>query len=212
MLPSHGRSRWFKSSIAHIIAFIVKNKEPPKIRGPFIGKISENVPQLPHGISIIAQEKGQILVTPAGSRKDISHHRRMLIDKHILPDRVTDYVISVTKLTDLLDFRSRLLCKCSPSTVNSVMGVLKIVFMEGYFREELDRNPTEGIGAIKYTKQESGIFTLDELSQLFLEDSRPWADEIDYICFFLAASTGMRRGEILVLKWQNLDIETGVGE
>lgn len=109
-----------------------------------------------------------------------------------------------------MDLRDRLLHRTGQSTVNNVMGILKIVFREGFFREELDRNPTEGIGAIKYQKKEAGIFTLDELRRLFVEEPNPWQDRIDYTCFFLTASTGMRRGEVLALRWHSLDLEQGV--
>jgi integrase len=134
----------------------------------------------------------------------------MLITKHILSDPLADLLIANIRRADLLDLRDRLLRKAGQSTVNNVMGILKIVFREGYFREELDRNPTEGIGVIKYQKREAGIFTLDELGRLFLEEPTPWQDRIDYTCFFLTASTGMRRGEVLSLRWRCLDLEQGI--
>ena len=34
-----------------------------------------------------------------------------------------------------------------------------------------------------------------------------WRDEIDYTCFLIAAKTGMRRGEVLALRWKNVDFE-----
>lgn len=77
-------------------------------------------------------------------------NRRMLITKHILPDSIADIIIADFRRADLLDFRDRLLNKHRQSTVNNVMGILKIVFRESYFREDLDRNSTEGIGVINY--------------------------------------------------------------
>ncbi|UCF97016.1 MAG: site-specific integrase [Spirochaetaceae bacterium] len=136
--------------------------------------------------------------------------RRMLIKKHILTDSIADRLVADIRRADLLDFRDRLLRKAGQSTVNTVMGILKIVFREGYFREDLDQNPTEGIGVIKYQKKEVGIFSLEELQLLFPEDSfGPWKDIYDRTCFLLAVSTGMRRGEILALTWENVNLEEG---
>lgn len=135
---------------------------------------------------------------------------RRMSTKHILSDPLADMLIADIKRADLLDLRDRLLRKAGQSTVNNIMGILKIVFREGYFREELDRNPTEGIGVIMYQKKEAGIFTLDELRRLFLEEPSPWKERIDHTCFFLAASTGMRRGEVLALRWHSLDLEEGI--
>lgn len=53
------------------------------------------------------------------------------------------------------------------------------------------------------------MFTAAELcSQLFpVDDLGPWHDAHDYTCFLLAATTGMRHGEILALRWANVHLE-----
>ena len=72
---------------------------------------------------------------------------------------------------DIIDFRSRLFTKNGPRIVNRTLGVLKTALKEGYFREDLHRDPTAGIGNIKYEAKESGIFTQKELKNLFPPDS-----------------------------------------
>jgi integrase len=36
-----------------------------------------------------------------------------------------------------------------------------------------------------------------------------WKTNVAYSCFFFAANTGMRRGEVMALKWQNIDFDQG---
>ncbi|MGQ9616489.1 MAG: hypothetical protein ACUVWJ_08830 [Spirochaetota bacterium] len=59
--------------------------------------------------------------------------------------------MSGTTRADVLDLRSRLLGKCSPATVNKVIGIMKVIFSEELHREENNREPTAGAGRIKMT-------------------------------------------------------------
>jgi hypothetical protein len=59
----------------------------------------------------------------------------------------------------VLDLRSRLLAKCSPATVNKVIGIVKVLFRDALYREEINPDPTAGVGKIKERKRERGIFT-----------------------------------------------------
>ena len=91
-------------------------------------------------------------------------------------------------------------------TVQKIMSALKIILREAYFREEIDRDPTIGVGSTKYDSQDVGAFTVDELRMLFprrIPD--PWGDINAYAVFMTAAVTGMRRGEILALEWQHVN-------
>ena len=47
------------------------------------------------------------------------------------------------------------------------MGIVKVIFREGLYREEIKRDPTEGIGMIKERKKEREVFTGKELKALF---------------------------------------------
>ncbi|MBN2564308.1 MAG: site-specific integrase, partial [Candidatus Eisenbacteria bacterium] len=53
-----------------------------------------------------------------------------------------------------------------------------------------------------------GVFTAEELRDLFpAEGPGPWGDHQTYTCFLLAATTGMRCGEVLALRWRDVDFE-----
>ena len=122
---------------------------------------------------------------------------------HVLSDLISDKKISEITRADIIDFRSRIIEKKGDSTANKAIGILKTIFKEALFREEIDKDPTTGIGKIKHTPEEVGIFTMEELNVLFPKDSTgPWIDLRDYACFLIAATLGMRKSEILALKWK----------
>ncbi len=70
---------------------------------------------------------------------------------------------------DLVDFRSRLLQKLGDkrNTANKVMGVVKVIFKEALFREEVTRDPTFKLGTMKEHRREPGVFTQEEVIALF---------------------------------------------
>jgi integrase len=142
-----------------------------------------------------------------------AYNQRRWLEKHILTDPIADKQLMELTRADVLDFRGRLARKLSTkvNTVNKVLAVLKTIIKEACFREDLDRDPTAGVGNLKEHRREAGIFTADELRALFpLEGLGPWANIQTKTCFLVAATTGMRRGEILALRWKHIDFEAGL--
>ncbi len=134
--------------------------------------------------------------------------QRQRFEKHILNDSFAGKRLPEITRADVLELRSRLLSKNAPATVNKVLGIVKVIFREALFREEIHRDPTAGVGKIKERKKERGIFTVEELKALFPDRGYgPWKDIQDYTCFYLAAVTGLRRGEILTLRWRHIDFD-----
>ena len=81
------------------------------------------------------------------TRRHTKIHRQRL-EKHILSDPFANKRLSEITRTDVLVLRSRLLVKCSPATVNKLIGIVKVIFREALYREEINRDPTGGIGKI----------------------------------------------------------------
>ena len=137
--------------------------------------------------------------------------QRQRLNKHILSDPFVNKRMSEITRADILVLRSRLLVKNAPATVNKVLGIVKVIFREALYREEITRDPTAGVGRIKEHKKERGVFTVEELRVLFPDHGYgPWRDVHDYTCFYLAAVTGLRRGEILALRWKHIDFDRRV--
>ena len=66
-------------------------------------------------------------------------------------------------------------------------------------------NPADGTKLPKDTAKEMKILKSDEIAR-FLYQAK---EEGYYELFLLELMTGMRRGEILALKWSDLDLKTG---
>ena len=139
----------------------------------------------------------------------VSKSRRWL-ELYVFPDAIMEKGIASITRDDLLKYRTSLIEKLGGkrNTANKVMSSLKTVFHEALFRQVIKFDPTSGIGNIKETRKEPGIFSPAELAALFPSSSLgPWQDCQDYTCFLLAATTGMRRGEILALEWRHIDFD-----
>jgi len=103
------------------------------------------------------------------------------LKKHILKDPFARKRLSEITRANVLDLRSRLLAKNAPARVIKALGIVKVIFREALFREEINRDPTAGVGRVKYCKVERGIFTAEELRTLFPDHGYgPWKDIQDY--------------------------------
>jgi len=58
---------------------------------------------------------------------------------HVLTDLFPDKQLTSITRAAVLDLRSRLLKKNAPATVNKVLGVVKVIFREALYREEINR-------------------------------------------------------------------------
>jgi hypothetical protein len=121
---------------------------------------------------------------------------RSIMENHLLTDPVVNVRLSALKRSHILDYRERLIEKLGYTrTVQKAVGVLKTILKEAYFREDISRDPTVGIGSTRYQPKEIGVFTAEELKKLFpTEPPGPWGDLTGYTVFLMAAMTGMRRG------------------
>lgn len=158
-------------------------------------------PECPHVARLRAEKKSI-------GREHIRHCRTIL-ERYVLQDPIADGNLEQLRRGDVLDFRGRLLAKgLSDSQVNRALRVLKTCIKEGVFREELERDPTAGVGNISHRPQERGVFSRQELRRLFpIEGLGPWRSLQSYVCFLIAATVGARRGEILALRWRDVDLD-----
>ena len=96
----------------------------------------------------------------------------------------------------------------SPKTVKFVQTVIRRALADAVELRLLDRNPAVAAQAPSRRAFVGGTFRTWTPSELrrFLDSTR---DEPLHAAFYVAATTGLRRGEVLGLRWCDIDFEQG---
>lgn len=71
-------------------------------------------------------------------------------------------------------------------------------------------NPTIGVTLPKVTRKEMQVWTLEQVNKFVAEGRRVKYPTRYYIGYLMAVLTGMRQGEILGLRWKDVDLENGI--
>jgi integrase len=114
------------------------------------------------------------------------------------------YLYEITSL-DVEKFKSSRAKEVSPSTVNRALAVLKSMFNRAIVWKKAEHNPCRAVTMFKENNQRLRFLEKEEISRL-LENSSEHLKPI----LILALNTGMRKGEILNLKWRDIDIKRGI--
>jgi integrase len=115
-------------------------------------------------------------------------------------------LLSDITTNDLEEFKLIRLKKVSPATVNRSLSVLRHLFnLAKRWNKFYGDNPVSIVGMLEEHNQVERILTLDEENRLLNE-------AISYLRPILktALNTGMRRGEILSLKWSDVDLNNNL--
>ncbi len=86
--------------------------------------------------------------------------------------------------------------KIANKTANNVLSALRQLFQEALIQELITSNPAEHIKPLAKDETRKGCFTVDQIKRLF---AFPWEHRHAYVACLLAASTGMRLGEVRAL-------------
>jgi len=94
-------------------------------------------------------------------------------------------------------------------TVNYVHTILHRAFKDAVRWGRLARNPADAADPPRAGQKSDGVHAWDATTlRRFLEASREAGDRLHGL-WVLLATTGMRRGEALGLRWSDLDLDTG---
>lgn len=129
--------------------------------------------------------------------------REMAIRLQINP-LIGDYKLSkLDKITYKQVFINKLLEDYKPSTVRLLHSLFKIAVNEAVEDEIISRNR---FGRIKIPKPNKKVkhLTAAELST-FISTAKRVENLTNYVCVLVLAYSGMRRGELLGLQWENID-------
>ncbi|SDB26998.1 Site-specific recombinase XerD [Ruminococcaceae bacterium FB2012] len=94
----------------------------------------------------------------------------------------------------------------SAKTIHGYHGFLSSVFSYAVARKAIRENPCDGVILPKIEKEEHAVLTIEEAT-LLLKTLKEFADPKYFIFFLLAIYTGGRRGEVIALRWKDIDFD-----
>lgn len=109
-------------------------------------------------------------------------------------------------ITKLLDGNER---KLSPTTVRHYYNVLNIALNQAVKWEIIKVNPCNSVDPPRKAETKFDVLEPDEV-EMFLDYIKNSDYSVMYIPVHLALYCGLRRGEILGLTWNNIDLKQGI--
>ena len=94
----------------------------------------------------------------------------------------------------------------APKTVRNIHQMIGSAYNLAIEQKLVSKNPTQGCALPKVEHKEMKTLTADQLSAFFQEAR----DSGVYELYYLDLATGLRRGELLGLKWADVDLDRGV--
>ena len=94
----------------------------------------------------------------------------------------------------------------APKTVRNIHQMIGSAYNLAIEQHLVTKNPTQGCALPKVEHKEMKTLTSDQLSTFFQEAK----DSGVYELYYLDLATGLRRGELLGLKWTDVDLVRGV--
>lgn len=130
---------------------------------------------------------------------------RCMVDEYINP-YIGEYRLKEIKPMVLQNFLMELAEKdLSYRTIKGVLQILKAALDEAAYNELIDKNPAEKLKVPKKNQKKKVLAFSKEEQKVFMQAIRGHRHELFYT---IAITTGMRCGEILALKWKNVNMES----
>ena len=126
----------------------------------------------------------------------LKHWLRILSDKSIMDINHLDIEFGLNRLPDEL----------SNATINKYKKLVSVVFNYGIRELGLTDNPTRYIRSLPEKKGRTRYLSDNERERLFKACRNSKWDKL-YLLVLMAITTGARRGELLSLRWNSLDID-----
>lgn len=137
-------------------------------------------------------------------RKTTLRSYRIAIDKHLVPE-LGQIPAAKLRPADVAAWQAQLLGTHKPKSVRDYRGVLSAALA---WAVKLGDLPGNSVAAVDTPRLSD-----DRLSPPDLATMRRYVAALEatryYVPVLLAAATGMRRGEVLALRWSDVDLATG---
>jgi len=131
------------------------------------------------------------------SQKDYLSKLNRLILPHFKSFKLGDL-----KPLDIEKWQATLLKKYSGVTVKKTTGILNMILRKAVANDIIVKNPVEFADNIKIVHQKKEPYSIEEMKSI-LQNSEGWLKLFVHLAF----TTGMRTGELMALKWEDIDLE-----
>jgi len=126
-----------------------------------------------------------------------------VVKKHILPDLGHLQLSKITPMDLQRLYTKKANDGYSPAYIKQIHAILCKTFRTAYEWEYIPKNISQLVSPPRISKKDIRVWSIEEANRfLSLTEKRRF-----YIVYVLALYTGMRKGEILALRWQDVDLE-----
>lgn len=126
---------------------------------------------------------------------------KSIVENGILP-KLGDTPVRDLKISHIDQWRNELLARFTAKTVKEYQIVFRGIFQKALQDEEVNKNPFDALDSLKVKKPKVTPLLPHEV-KLILDTAQGWFK--NYLA--LGFMTGMRVGEIVALKWENVNLE-----
>lgn len=143
-------------------------------------------------------------------KRSVQETNRSAIDTWILPNLGEKKITKLTR-TDVQHWVNSISdAGRSPKTVRNIYSVLRTMFTYALNMGLIDQTPCEHIKMPRKDKKEANFFNESEVKVLLAAIESLPDTELRYKCaVLLGLFCGMRKGEILGLNWDDIDLSSG---
>lgn len=133
-------------------------------------------------------------------KQSTNDNYKYMFAKHIFP-YFKVYRLDEIKASDIRAWQTKLLTTLKPQSAKNIRNFLSKILEDARMDELIDKNPIKLVKPPKVTQDGEIIpFSMEEVKML-IDEALPWMKSFLTVAFF----TGMRTGELLSLKYEDID-------
>ena len=141
----------------------------------------------------------------SGNKNSTQENDLLRIEKKIKPFFIKKKLCDITPHLINQFYNNQLKDGLAPASIKKLHGIIRKALAQAYKNDIINSIPADKVTLPKIEHKEIECFTVEEQSR-FIECCK--GDRLEF-AYILLLYTGMRRGELLGLKWDDYDTETG---